>query len=361
MNKNNIEIKNAEFILSKKAVFKQISTLNEVFDGISYSWKTNPQVGNILLKNDLTEFSIISKNELKEFINSGGQKQIKKVWFFTLALNNTDLDFIIKKSGVKQFVVENLFDLKILKNYINQNNCKINILLRMKLQENTISTGKHYVFGMKTNEIKKEILELRKNKNIEKLGIHFHRKTQNVSEWNLTREIEKSLGEEILSKIDILNLGGGLPANYENINSRAISTIFEKISNLKEFIKKYNINLIIEPGRFIAAPSLQLKTQIILIHENALFVNCSIFNGCLDTVVANIKLQVKEENINGSRFIIKGNTPDSSDIIRYSVNLVEPKIGDTITFLNAGAYNYQTNFCALDFIKTKIVEDFENE
>ena len=58
----------------------------------------------------------------------------------------------------------------------------------------------------------------------------------------------------------------------------------------------------------------------------------------------------------GESFIIKGCTPCSMDIFRYDVRLSNPKVGDSITFLNAGAYNFSSTFCNLERLPTVIVE-----
>lgn len=351
-----MKIKEPKFVLSKNKVKSQIDKLKNHFDEISYSWKTNPQVGRIIVENHKEVFhSIHSLNELKQYLNSKGE--VYNVWFFGLAWNNDSLDELTKL-GVKNFVVDNTNDLDVLLDYIDDKKIKINLLLRMKLRENTIFTGKHYVFGMRVREIKEHIPKLKENQNIEKLGLHFHRKTQNVSEWSLKQEVAQSLGEEILKKIDYMNLGGGLPGNYENIHDRAIESIFLKTDELRNYVKEFNIKLIIEPGRFIAAAAIKLESYIIAVHEDACFVNVSVFNGMLDTIVANIKLKILEENENriGNKYTIKGCTPDSSDILRYSVYLDNPKVGNKITFLNCGAYTYTTDFCALDKIKTEVVK-----
>lgn len=340
-----------KFIISKSKPLEQIKILKEVFDEVSYSFKTNPYVGEILAKNNSCDFSIISINELKQFIQKTKDNSLlKKVWYFPMALDEEDLEIIFKHK-IKNFVLDNKEDLQTILDFIEKNNIKINILLRMKLRENTISTGKHYVFGMKVKEIQELIPKLKANKNIEKVGIHFHRKTQNVSEWSLKQEVVNSLGEKYLKQIDILNLGGGLPANYINIHDKSIKNIFIKIKELKEYIKNFNIKLYIEPGRFIAASSVKLQTQIIAKNESTLFVNNSIFNGALDTIIANIKLHIENELEKGERYLIKGCTPDSSDILRYNAYLDKPKVGDILTFLNVGAYTYSTNFCALNEIE----------
>jgi len=341
----------AKFIISKKKVFEQVEILKEIFDDVSYSYKTNPTIGNILNENESCYQSVHSIFELEMLKNKN------KIWYFPTAINNEIIKILFEKYKIKNYIVDNETDLNILLEYINKSNFKINLLLRMKLKENTLFTGKHYVFGMRLKQIQELIPKLRENKNIEKLGIHFHRKTQNVSEWSLKDEIENSLGEKYLKLIDIINLGGGLPSNYANIHDRAIESIFTKIKELKDYVKEFNIDLIIEPGRFIAAPSVKLESNIIAIQDNTCFLDVSVFNGMLDTIIANVKLIIENEIEKGTAYTLKGCTPDSSDILRYRVYLDNPKIGDKIVFLNCGAYTYSTNFCALEKIEEEIIED----
>lgn len=341
-----------KFIVSKEIVFKQLELLKTVASEVSYSWKTNPYIGEILNENESCFMSVHSISELNQI------KHKNKIWFFLMATSEEILKELINKYNLRNFVVDNLEDLEILINFIERNNIKINLLLRMKLRENTLFTGKHYVFGMHVKEIKEQIDLLSDNINIGKLGVHFHRKTQNVSEWNLKNEVFESLGEEYLSKIQLINIGGGLPGNYVNIHDRAIENIFIKIKELKELASKYNIEIIAEPGRFIASPAVKLESNIIRVHDNTIFLDVSVFNGMLDTIVANVKLHVEGELEKGDRYLLKGCTPDSCDILRYNVYLDKPKMGDKITFLNCGAYTYTTDFCALDKIKIEIVEKF---
>ena len=45
-------------------------------------------------------------------------------------------------------------------------------------------------------------------------------------------------------------------------------------------------------------------------------------------------------------------------LLIYSVRLKNPKVGDEIIFLNAGAHNYTTDFFGYVKLETEIVEDF---
>jgi len=270
-------------------------------------------------------------------------KNKEKVWFFLQG--NKEVP-----KGVTNFVVDNENDLKLL---LNENR-KINLLLRMKLREHTIHTGKHFVFGFSSSKINELLKELKNNKNINQLGIHFHRKTQNVSEWNLKEELEDSIKD--FSSIDLINIGGGIPAEYKNFRKEVKNHIFNKIRELKTFLNEKNIKMIIEPGRFIAAPSIKLECEVINVYDKNIIVNASVYNSAMDTFVAHIRLLVENEKEDGYCYTIKGFTPDSLDIFRYKVYFDnELKVGDKITFINAGAYNYSSNYFNLDKIETEVI------
>ena len=224
----------------------------------------------------------------------------------------------------------------------------------MKLREHTIHTGKHFVFGFSSSKINELLKELKNNKNINQLGIHFHRKTQNVSEWNLKEELEDSIKD--FSSIDLINIGGGIPAEYKNFRKEVKNHIFNKIRELKTFLNEKNIKMIIEPGRFIAAPSIKLECEVINVYDKNIIVNASVYNSAMDTFVAHIRLLVENEKEDGYCYTIKGFTPDSLDIFRYKVYFDnELKVGDKITFINAGAYNYSSNYFNLDKIETEVI------
>ncbi len=132
-----------------------------------------------------------------------------------------------------------------------------------------------------------------------------------------------------------------------------LKTIFGKIREFVEFVKPYNISVIAEPGRYIAAPAVVLETTIKRITDKTIIVDASVYNTAMDTLIVPLKLLVEGElESGGNRYTIKGCTPCSLDIFRYSVRLNEPKEGDIVRFLNAGAYNFTTEFCDLPKVET---------
>jgi len=330
----------ARFVLSKKKLLEQYKMVKDLADDVSYSLKTNPFVGSVLEKETKCFFSVHSKNIVETI------KDKSRIWFFAQAWDYEELDELFSQK-IDKFIVDNEMDLKILLAYIEKNDKKMDLMLRMKLKEKTIHTGKHFVFGMLVEQVNQLIPELKRNKLIKTLGIHFHRKTQNISEWSLKEDFLEEI--KVFDLIDMVDIGGGLPIDYKNSRAKEVlPNIFNKIGELKEMLNKKNIKMIIEPGRFLAGPAMKLECYIKNIYNNNIIVDCSVYNSAMDTFVAHVRMKVEGELEKGDAYTIKGSTPDSMDIIRYRVYLKNPKIGDKITFLNAGAYTFSTDFCGLE-------------
>lgn len=341
------------FTLSKKVITEKYAEVKDLCDIVSYSSKTNPLVTPIL--EDLTDclFSIHLENELKHV------KDLNRVLFLAQAWNEEQIKNLISK-GINKFAVDNQLDLEIFKNYLNKNPDVVieQLFLRIKLKENTIRTEKYFVFGMSSDIVNKQIQELSKNKQIKHLGVHSHRKTQNMAEWNLKYEYSAMLEEKTLNALSYINIGGGLPSTYANTNESVINSIKSKIKELKEFLNEKKIKLMIEPGRFISAPAGKLHTKILSIFEGNIIVNASVYNTDIDALIVPVKLLVEGEvnKKEGEAYVLKGITPCSMDLFRYRVYLKEPKVGDKLIFLNAGAYNFSTKFIDLEELETKVVK-----
>ena len=342
----------AKFILSKKKLLEQVKILEDLGLKISYSYKTNREVGNLLQEISEVDFSIHSREELDMIDNK------KKIWFFLQAENYVELGEILKQK-IRSFVIDNEIDLKRLLEIISKEKVKINLSLRMKFSEHRIGSGKYFVYGMSSKKINELINQIKDNEFIDKLGIHIHRKSQNVSEWEILSELKDSLSEETLKRIDFVNLGGGLPVKYRSYKLKNLDYIFKKIKEVKDWLKEKEIETYIEPGRFLAGPCIKLETEIIQVYDNNIVINTSIYNCALDNILTGTKMLIEgelEDGEEGEYWLIKGNSPTRDDIFRYKVKLKNPQVGDKIVFLNSGAYNYTTDFFGFIKLETEIVD-----
>lgn len=335
--------------MSKTKVLEQYNTVKGLADIVSYSFKTNPDVGAFLEEDTDCMFTVHFINSLEKI------KDRSRVWMLGLALDDEGIGKILSM-GVHSFIIENRQDLDALMDYVHANNTTIDIMLRMKMKEHTLKTEKHYVYGMYSSEINEIIPTLSKDKNINKVGVHFHRKTQNISEWGIKDELEELLRPSTLDSIELLDIGGGIPVRYKNYSDATLPYVMDKIKEMKEWANSRNIKLIVEPGRFIAAPGIELHSRAISVSQGTVFINCSVYNSAMDTIVDNVKLEVKGELDSGKRYLIKGCTPDSRDIFRYSVYMKGMSVGDEVIFENAGAYTYSTDFCGLTPLEMVVVD-----
>ncbi|MBT3324497.1 decarboxylase [archaeon] len=340
-----------KFILDKKIVLEKYKEIEEICDLVSYSSKTNSLVTEILEENENCMFSVHLVNELKNI------KDLSRVIFLAQGWNEEEIKDLISKK-IDNFAVDNERDLDILLKFLENYEGKVNLLLRLKLKEHSLRTEKFFVFGMSSKIINSRVIELKENSKIDKLGVHFHRKTQNMSEWNLKEEISLVLDEECLKSLDYMNIGGGLPSVYANTNVKVVDGIKKKLKDFREWLNNYEIKMIVEPGRFIAAPAVKLVTKVLRIYDNNIIVDASVYNSDMDALIVPVKLLVEGElkKGEGEAYVIKGVTPCSMDLFRYRVYLKDLKEGDEIVFLNAGAYNFSTEFCDLEKIEVETIK-----
>jgi len=338
----------AKFILSKEKVLEQYNLLKDLGVKVSYSFKTNREVGKVLEDESDCDFCIHSFWELEKI------KDKSRIWFFCQAESSDDLRGILDK-GVRNFVVDNEVDFHLLLRVVEKLGVKINLILRMKFQEHRVGSGKYFVYGLGSKRVNELILEIKDNKFIDKIGVHIHRKSQNTSEWEIVDELKDSLSLEVLERINLVNLGGGLPAKYRSYTSDVLGYIFKRIKESVDWLASHGIETYIEPGRFIAGPAVKLEAEIIQVYGNTVVINTTIYNCALDTVITGTKMLVEGEEDGDEYYLVKGNSPTRDDIFRYKVGLKNPKVGDKIVFLNAGAYNYTTDFFGDVKLGTEVV------
>ncbi len=318
----------ARFLVSRSVVRRQISLLQSVFDRVSYSYKTNPVIGDWIIRNMDIPVSI---NSFGSFLKL--REHADRIIYFLQGETKDEIREMVD-SGVREFVTDNENDLGNLLEVTED----IHLFLRVKLREHTIYTGKYFVYGLDHKRASELVKDLRER--VRSVSIHFHKKTQNISEWYLKEEFADL--EEVFPHIDYINIGGGIPWVYHSSKPN-LDMIMGKIREFREWLSEFSVRTMAEPGRFIAGPAVRLEAIVRNIYGRNVILDCSIFNAYMDTFLFNLRLEVEGEG-EGEDYLLKGCTPDSLDIFRYSVRLPRLKVGDKIIFKNAGAYNFHTDF-----------------
>jgi ornithine decarboxylase len=150
--------------------------------------------------------------------------------------------------------------------------------------------------------------------------------------------------------LELLNLGGGLPAHYRTpvpplpIYAEAIEAA------LKREFGDARPRILLEPGRYMVGDAALLRTEILLIsrkspheHERWVYLDAGLYNGLDETLGERIHYRIRTPRDGGTcgPVILAGPTCDSTDVLyaksRYELPL-DLEIGDLIDFLSTGAY-----------------------
>ncbi len=150
--------------------------------------------------------------------------------------------------------------------------------------------------------------------------------------------------------LEILNLGGGLPAHYRAPVPPLADYIHAIETALAQEFGTACPRLLIEPGRHLVGDAGLLRTEILLIskksareRERWVYIDAGLYNGLDETLDERIHYRIRtaRDGSPSGPAILAGPTCDSEDILyrRHPYELpLDLAIGDTIDFLSAGAY-----------------------
>ncbi len=239
--------------------------------------------------------------------------------------------------GVRKFVIHSEEYLEI----FPQECC---ILLRIATNPDT----SRWSLGNKFGCDKKSTLNILKKlckKSFSKIGISFHVGSQNEHPDSWKEALEKANQlQKKFPKINVVDLGGGFPISYDN----QISETF--IPEVKQLVEEYiskETTIIIEPGRFIAAPTTILQAQVKSIRTfndtKWIYLDVGIYQGMFEAV-GNLKftpLSTKTGVV--EEVILAGPTCDGIDVISKKIKIPQTtSAGDFVIFENAGAYSIES-------------------
>jgi ornithine decarboxylase len=159
--------------------------------------------------------------------------------------------------------------------------------------------------------------------------------------------------------LELLNLGGGLPAQYRTPVPPLEDYIDAIEAGLKLEFGASRPRLLIEPGRYLVGDAGTLHAEVLLIsrkspqeHERWVYLDAGRFNGLPETEDERIHYRIRTPRDGGASgpVILAGPTCDSSDILyrRHPYELpLDLEVGDHIEFLSAGAYT--ASYAAVEF------------
>ena len=341
------------YCIRPDSIKKSTKFFRDNFPGkVLYAVKTNPneKVLKQIISNGIQDFDVASLNEIKLI------KKVKpnaNLYFMHTVKSKESISSAYFNYGVKNFALDNKDELrKILE---STNHAKdLNLFLRIAISNEHAEIDLSRKFGAMPSEALGLVRLCKENG--KKLGISFHVGSQCMHKISYSKGI-REIGNIIKkTKIipDIINVGGGFPSIYPDLNPEPIHNYLNEI---KKSLKDLNLTklpeVICEPGRALVAESGSTIVKVILRKKQNLYINDGTYGSLFDAGVPNFVLPTKMITTGRSHskkltaFSFFGPTCDSLDYMKGPFLLPNNiKEGDYIELGQLGAYGitFRTNF-----------------
>ena len=319
---------------------------------ILYAVKTNPnkEVLKHIISHGIENFDAASINEIQLIRNL---KPDAHIYFMHTVKCRNDISKAYYNLGIKDFALDTKDELiKILEatNYAKD----LTLYIRISISNEHAEIDLSRKFGAPSSEAL-GLVRLCKE-HADKIGISFHVGSQCMHKVSFTKAI-KEVGSIIKkTKIipDIINVGGGFPSVYPDLNPEPLENYLNEIKNS---IKKLNLpitpELICEPGRALVAESGSTIVKVNLRKKQKLYINDGTYGTLFDAGVPNFILpsrmilngRIQSKKLTAFNFF--GPTCDSMDYMKGPFLLPNNiKEGDYIELGQLGAYGltFRTKF-----------------
>jgi len=351
------------YCIRPESIKKSTKFFNDNFPGkVLYAVKTNPneKVVKQIISNNIQNFDVASLNEIKliKKINADAS-----LYFMHTVKSKESISSAYFDYGVKNFALDSKDELRKILEATNQSK-DLNLFVRIAVSNEHAEIDLSRKFGALPSEAL-GLVRLCKEHS-KKLGISFHVGSQCMHKISYAKGISE-IGNIIKkTKIipDIINIGGGFPSVYPNLNPEPLKNYLDEIKlSLNNLKLPKQTEIICEPGRAIVAESGSTIVKVILRKKGKLYINDGTYGSLFDAGVPNFILPTKMIT-NGrvhskklTSFNFFGPTCDSLDYMKGPFLLPNNiKEGDYIELGQLGAYGLTFRTMFNGFYSNEIFE-----
>ena len=319
---------------------------------VLYAVKTNPDrnVLSHIINNGIENFDAASINEI-QLIRS--LKPDAHIYFMHTVKSRNDIAEAYFNLGIKDFSLDTKDEL--IKILDATNNAKdLTLYVRIAISNEHAEIDLSRKFGVHASEALGLVRLCKEHAN--KIGISFHVGSQCMHKVSFTKAITEVGNIIKKTKIipDIINVGGGFPSIYPDLNPEPLENYLDEIKNsIAKLNLPFSPELICEPGRAIVAESGSTIVKVNLRKKNKLYINDGTYGTLFDAGVPNFILpsrmilngRVQSRKLTAFNFY--GPTCDSMDYMKGPFLLPNNiKEGDYIELGQLGAYGltFRTKF-----------------
>ena len=329
---------------------------------IHYAMKASPAVEVINLLADLgSNFDCASIYELDRVLNCA--VDANRISYGNTIKKAQHVKYAYEK-GVRLYATDSEADLKNIATYAPGSKVFVRILVE---GSDTAEWPLSRKFGCDPGMATDLLIQAR-DLGLVPYGVSFHVGSQqkSVAVWNDALLMVKDIFDQLLNeqniKLQMINLGGGFPARYLS----DVNPIKEYAEAVKQYlVDSYGVEdmpeIILEPGRSLAASSGVLVSEVVLIsrksHDDTMrwvYTDVGLFQGLIETLGEAIKYPIytpkMENSTSAGRVVLAGPTCDSADIMYEETDYQLPEeleIGDQIFWLTTGAYT--NSYSSIEF------------
>ena len=328
------------------------------FAKIYYAVKANPATEiTELLRDKGSNFDIASIYELDKVMKAGVAAE--RISYGNTIKKARDIRYFYEK-GVRLFATDSEADLRNIAKAAPGSKIYVRILTE---GSNSADWPLSRKFGCNP-DMALDLLILAKQLGLVPYGISFHVGSQqrDIDVWDAAiakvKVIFERLKEEDGITLQMINMGGGFPANYI-AKTNELEVYAEEITRfLKEDFGDELPEIILEPGRSLIANAGILVSEVVLVArksrtavERWVYTDVGKFSGLIETMDESIKYPIwTEKKGEMEEVVIAGPTCDSADIMyeNYKYGLpLNLASGDRLYWLSTGAYT--TSYSAVEF------------
>jgi ornithine decarboxylase len=316
------------------------------FAQIYYALKANPMNEIISMLHELgSNFDLASRYELDQVLALGISP--KRVSFGNTIKKKKDIEYYYKK-GVEVFVTDSEYDLKNLAEAAPGSKIFFRIL--------TEGTGADWPlsrkFGAHPDMIYRLIIQS-VELGLIPWGISFHVGSQqrDIGQWDdvaRCKYLFDAVAEQGI-ELQMINIGGGFPANYVDPTFDIDQYSEEIVRFLKDDFGDNIPQIILEPGRSLVADAGVIVSEVILVSKKSknniydwVYLDVGKFGGLIETIDESIKFPIyfDKEGLS-EEIILAGPTCDSMDILyeHYKYHMPDSTVpGDRAYIFTTGSY-----------------------
>ena len=249
------------------------------------------------------------------------------------------------KYGVRDFALDSSEELeKILASTNNASD--LNLFIRLAVPNDYAKLNLSNKFGIQLDKATDLLRSVRRI--AQKVGVCFHVGSQCMNPKSFTIAIHR-VGDLIRSSgimLDILDIGGGFPSSYIDMNPPPLDTYIEEITSaLIDIPIREDCEIWAEPGRALVAEAASTLVRIDHRKDNNLYINDGIYGSLFDAGLSGFIHPVRSINIQSKLsdelvpFSFFGPTCDGMDFMKGPYMLPNTITeGDYIEIGQTGAY-----------------------